>query len=269
MVAVLCKTNRVPKSPPVAAKVPFPRPNKVWVPPRSDEQAASRNQPKFKRSYPETSESSSQESSSDQEDTGIGRVSLHSPGPPRNSRGSANRAGPSTSKPGPPKPGPSSSSTSDPVPRPSNVSLGPPRPGLPSVRPNAMKNRQKQLETLRRYEAKIKQQMKPQPLRSGGASSAAQGSGCRSQNPMFVHVLDISRALIEKQVTWLPIPEDGLDGAPEETIFYSLVEGRGELILFGGIQTDLNSMQRGLTFTGSSQVVKNTVHFLSAIKYLR
>ena len=50
--------------------------------------------------------------------------------------------------------------------------------------------------------------------------------------------------------------------APEETILYSLVHGRGEIIMFGGIQTDANTMQMGMNIP--PQVVSNNLHFIKA-----
>jgi hypothetical protein len=146
-----------------------------------------------------------------------------------------------------------------------------PRTSAPSIRPNAMKNRQKQLETLKKYEEKLRSKMakpshKPEKKDSGLTSSAV-AQNRRVQNPMFVHVLDISRAVTDLTVTWLPVAEHSGLGAPEETIFYSLVEGRGELVMFGGIQTDLNGMQRGLNV--NLQFVSNETHFLEPPKWKR
>ena len=265
---LLCKSNKTPKTPPPPAKAALPRTNRSWISPRQEDGGhSSRQQAKFKRSHPETSESSSQESSSDQEDTGIGRVSLHSP--MARARGISPKQGASRSSRASSDLNNIPSTSTAPTPGPSHA-LGPPRPGLPSVRPNAMKNRQKQLETLRRYEAKIKEQMKPSPSPGshGPGASCDNTQSSKAQLPMYIHLLDVSKALEHKSVTWLPIADYPLYEAPEETIFYSLVHGRGELILFGGIQTDLNSMQRGLTFSGNSQVVKNTTHFLKAVKSL-
>ncbi len=83
---------------------------------------------------------------------------------------------------------------------------------------------------------------------------------------MYVHMLDVSEAVTKGIVWWLPLTDDCTGVPPEETIFYSLICGRGEMILFGGIQTDLNSMQRGMNV--KSQVVSNNVHFLRSKKTL-
>ena len=145
------------------------------------------------------------------------------------------------------------------------------RPGLPSVRPNAMKNRQKQLETLKKYEEKLRNKLsKPNTHKSPRERDPPLASSVRkaAQNPMFVHVLDISKAILDLTVTWFPIGDTPGYEAPEETIFYSLVEGRAELIVVGGIQTDLNSMQRGWNVS-TQVVVSNMAHFIQAKRYLR
>ena len=137
-----------------------------------------------------------------------------------------------------------------------------PRSGPPSIRPNAMKNRQKQLETLKKYEEKLRNKMSKPSHKPEKKDSGSQQR--RVQNPMYIHVLDVSRAVSDFTVTWMPIADQPGYGAPEETIFYSLVEGRGELIMFGGIQTDLNGMQRGLNV--NLQFVSNETHFIEAPK---
>jgi hypothetical protein len=58
-------------------------------------------------------------------------------------------------------------------------------------------------------------------------------------------VLDISEAMSSNVVTWLPVKSNASLSAPEETILYSLVRGRGELVMFGGIQKDVSSMAAG------------------------
>ena len=131
------------------------------------------------------------------------------------------------------------------------------------VKANASKNRQKQLDTLRRYEEKFKNQLKQE-----GGEVKLQGhvvefvnhSRKRPQHPMYVHTLDISRVLSEGIVNWQPVKASSCQNAPEETILYSIVEGRAELIMFGGIQMDINSMQRGQPTP--AQAVSNEVYFL-------
>ncbi|XP_018572049.1 F-box only protein 42 [Anoplophora glabripennis] len=79
-----------------------------------------------------------------------------------------------------------------------------------------------------------------------------------------VYVLDISQVLNENPVAiWLP-PKNIKNG-PEETILYTLVEGKSELIMFGGIQKDANSL--GFSMTLSSQI-SNSLHFITAPSYI-
>ena len=225
-----------------------------------------------KRRLPDTSESSSLDSSSDSEETsGVGgRIGQGIP------VASGNDCLPSTSGEvrSSPNAGPSVMAAS-----PTSSSIAP-RPGMPSVRPNAMRNRQKQLEALKRYEDRIKRQMRQekeglakgyQQQPAGAAASSDESDSefipsCLQQqrinHPMYVHVLDISKAVAECTVEWLPVTMKHTGDAPEETILYTLVHGRGELIMFGGIQTDANSMQMGMNIP--PQVVSNNLHFIKA-----
>lgn len=141
------------------------------------------------------------------------------------------------------------------------ASLG--RTGMPSVRPNAMRNRQKQLDTLKRYEQKLQlvraiQQAREAPVFVKPATPT---------NPMHVHVLDIENCAETGNVRWRTINTNISSLPPEETIFFTLHYGRGELITFGGIHTDLNSMQGESTLRSS--LSSNTVHFIRARKLLR
>jgi F-box protein 42 len=79
---------------------------------------------------------------------------------------------------------------------------------------------------------------------------------------MCVYVLDLTEAIETGRVAWLPVKGADLAGAPDEAIFYSLVEGRGELMMFGGIRGDARSLQRGSS-SEKRQIVLNDVHFLS------
>lgn len=162
-----------------------------------------------------------------------------------------------------------------------------PRPGLPSVRPNAMKNRQRQLEALLKYEKKFRNSENSgspsppndinQPSTSGagfGQPSANMASiwPNKPEKPvnrsslMVLHVLDISNVLERKTVSWQKLNFDHLLDAPEETIFYSLVEGRGELLMFGGIERDIHSLKSDYGF--KAHIVNNSLHVLSPIQDL-
>ena len=196
-----------------------------------------------KRPPPETSESSSQEeSSSDTEDFSRGQGCLTSP---------EGQSGPGTSL------GPQGKHT-----------LGA-RSGMPSVRPNAMKNRQRQLETLRRYEEKFRQLSSPtKSAEEPGSSGQLVDSVQRANNPMVVHVLDITEAVTEKRATWLPFLKQEVDRAPEDRILYSLTKGRAELILFGGLQTDVSTMSIQSSVKLCAPLVSSQVLFLRAPRRL-
>lgn len=112
--------------------------------------------------------------------------------------------------------------------------------------------RQKRLENLERFQDKLKQK----------------SSSPVKRNLLGIYVLDISHALDEKPyVTWLPVKTDNMvvsDG-PEETILYSLVEGKSELVMFGGIQQDPSSLA---CTTNLSNQVSNSLHFITAPRYI-
>lgn len=144
------------------------------------------------------------------------------------------------------------------------------RTGSPSVRPNAMNNRQKQLEALRKMEEKLRENMAQQAKQKQTGLSrnteAQNITSSRRRDPhsqMHLHVLDIAE-VVQGHVTWRPIDESFSIDAPDETIFYSLSEGRGELIMFGGIQRDIQSMQRGVDL--KSHLVSNILYILSPLK---
>lgn len=135
-----------------------------------------------------------------------------------------------------------------------------PRPIL-CIRPNAQSNRQRQLESLERMEQRIRR------LRAG-SKPCTYPSGRRQQrisspsrNAMCIYVLDIGEATEKRSVSWVPFPtESPLSFGPEEMILFSLVLGRGELIMFGGIQKDLVSKrQEG---EAVPDVVSNSLHFI-------
>lgn len=137
----------------------------------------------------------------------------------------------------------------------------------PSVRPNARHNRQRQLELLDRMEQRLK------ALRAGSnAVPAVRKRPPISICPMRLYVLDVSHVTQDAQAAWMPLqqpPQHAAGGgtvAPssvvEEVILYSLVLGRGELILFGGIQKDLVNRQEDTD--AASEVVSSQLHFITS-----
>lgn len=78
-----------------------------------------------------------------------------------------------------------------------------------------------------------------------------------------IYVLDLSSALNAKPtVTWLP-PRN-LDNGPEETVFYSLLTGKSELVMFGGIRKDSVTLDS----VDISNQISNSLHFISAPNYV-
>jgi len=134
-------------------------------------------------------------------------------------------------------------------------------------RPNKqIETRQRQLEALRRMEERIRSlgdhnRSKPQPE----APMDPPKKSCSCYR-LSMHVLDIGRAVSDNVVTWLDVASSVFGGAsaPEETILYSLVRGRSELIMFGGIQKDVSSMtsRQQQHQSSTSNTVSNAVYFL-------
>lgn len=78
-----------------------------------------------------------------------------------------------------------------------------------------------------------------------------------------IYVLDISEVLSKKPVaSWLP-PKN-VNNGPEEAILYTLMEGKSELIMFGGILKDANS----LAPCNLSSQISNSLHFITAPNYV-
>jgi F-box protein 42 len=88
-----------------------------------------------------------------------------------------------------------------------------------------------------------------------------------NQSSMSLCLLDISEALTKNKVRWLP-PNDAVTsgrGSPEEAVLYSIVHGRGELIVFGGVQKFI-ATQSTTNSPGGPNIVSNAVYFIQAPK---
>ncbi|KAK3099498.1 hypothetical protein FSP39_005360 [Pinctada imbricata] len=147
------------------------------------------------------------------------------------------------------------------------------QPG-PFMRPNASRNREKQLEALRKFEEKLQEtlanQNRGQPSANQSENKSRYYKSPKPKRkdpvaPMLLHVLDISEVTTSGVARWRPVVENTSLNAAEETVFYSLVQGRGELILFGGVQKDIQSMQRGMD--PKPHVVRNNLYILSPKKH--
>ncbi|XP_018332759.1 F-box only protein 42 [Agrilus planipennis] len=126
------------------------------------------------------------------------------------------------------------------------------------------------LERLRRLEEKLRSQFsncngngKPQPSEICVVPSPKK----QKINVLGMYVLDISHVTDENpSVTWLPVKNDGaFTQGPEETILYTLVAGKSELIMFGGIQKEANGIA---CTTNLKNQVSNSLHFIGAPKHI-
>lgn len=84
---------------------------------------------------------------------------------------------------------------------------------------------------------------------------------------MSLCLLDIKDALSKKVVRWIPPNNTSSSGrgSPEEAVLYSIVHGRGELIVFGGVQKFI-ATQSTTNSPGGPNIVSNAVYFIQAPK---
>lgn len=114
--------------------------------------------------------------------------------------------------------------------------------------------RQRQLESLRRIEESIKNR------RTQTKSVKKTG------NTLSIFVLDITNVLCDEcTASWIPLKHNDQSG-PDERILYSLVAGRGELIVFGGIGKEQTSVPNNLDMDESE--VYNDLHFINPPRYI-
>ena len=124
----------------------------------------------------------------------------------------------------------------------------------PSVRPNARCNRQRLLEGLNRMERRILS------LTNSNSSRSVSTTTCES--PIFrvtltSHVFDLSTLLNENKLSWYATT---VENGPEDSILYTLIAGRNEIIMFGGVQKDSKSRLS----QSDSAAIFNTVHTIAA-----
>ncbi|KAJ8875026.1 hypothetical protein PR048_022916 [Dryococelus australis] len=120
---------------------------------------------------------------------------------------------------------------------------------------NRNRNRIRQLESLRKYEDR---------LRSLSRENAQARSPRvnRSASAMTMFVLDISKVLTEECfVEWLQ-HKNTSNGEPEETSLCSLISGKGELVMFGGIQIDVTSLSTE-SMSNINDHVSNNLYFIT------
>lgn len=126
------------------------------------------------------------------------------------------------------------------------------------------KNRLKQLELLRRLEARYKtlpKNLLTKPKRSDDPSEPTSGPfNNGAANRMNMYVADISKVLTESaSVSWRP-PRSHPSG-PRDTMLHTVVLGKGELIIFGGIHEEPSSMNFSMP---NHKSVSNTLYFVTA-----
>ncbi|KAL2750713.1 F-box only protein 42 isoform X1 [Vespula maculifrons] len=115
-------------------------------------------------------------------------------------------------------------------------------------------NRQRQLEYLKKMEEKIRSRK----IQTKVAK--------RTENTLSIFILDISKVLCDEcSASWVPLKEIDQSG-PDERILYSLVMGRGELIVFGGIRKEQTTMQSQPDVDDLE--VYNDLHFINPPKYV-
>lgn len=123
------------------------------------------------------------------------------------------------------------------------------------------KQRERQLEVIQRLERKMFKQRKPMSSSSGQCSSSVV-----KESKMAMFVLDISQVLnpAESYIEWKEI-KNVAPNSPEPTILYSLVLGRGEVIMFGGMYKDTNSILSHNSEDNemNCDTVSNLVHFIT------
>lgn len=264
MIVTLSKAAKPPlRSVPVSPRTAKPF-SKIWVPPREDEvectnpanqNVASSRQMNIDQSAADNgSHDSNSKKPSDQSERSDSESETHLSDEKSRSHDSAN----------------CKSNTKEPELGSSN-----PRPGLPSVRPNAMKNRQKQLEALLKYEKRFRHADIVGPSDADSPRLSQNLHNIRQQKShnstslaslMALHILDISKILEHGAASWQTLNFEMMVGAPVETIFYTLIEGRGEILMFGGKEKDMHALQRGQGT--QSHTMNNALFVLSPVQQL-
>ncbi|XP_076674769.1 F-box protein 42 isoform X2 [Andrena cerasifolii] len=117
------------------------------------------------------------------------------------------------------------------------------------IRYGSNSNRQRQLESIRRMEERIKTIEQLNMAKKSGST-------------LSTFVLDITNVLCDEcTASWIPLKHNNHSG-PDQRILHSLVAGRGELIVFGGIRKEgLTSVVNNPDMDDSK--VYNDLHFIS------
>ncbi|KAK3921059.1 F-box only protein 42 [Frankliniella fusca] len=128
------------------------------------------------------------------------------------------------------------------------------------ARPSPSRARERQLQALQRFEERMRfnnQPRVPEPSNSDDAP-------VKLQRTMVVCVMDITKVLEEEcSARWLALNPETSSSGPEETLLYTLVAGRGELIMFGGIHREAMTLMTNSQINSASNL-SNSLHFISA-----
>lgn len=88
----------------------------------------------------------------------------------------------------------------------------------------------------------------------------------KSENTLSIFVLDITNVLSDDcSASWMPSKENDHSG-PDERILYSLVVGKRELIVFGGIRKNEQTVID--TYNTGDSMVYNDLHFINPPQYI-
>ncbi|XP_037797404.1 F-box only protein 42-like [Penaeus monodon] len=156
----------------------------------------------------------------------------------------------------------SSSDESDDI-NPQGAPGGPGVPGRgrprPSIRPNASSDRERRLQVLSRMKERLRELSRHQ---QGEQSAAAPVKPAPARSTVIPHMLDIGHVITTKRAKWWPVNQGGILSTssgtpPQPSLLYSLVLGRGHLVMFGGIPHDPTGGQ-------GQETVSNSVIFVSA-----
>ncbi|OAD60168.1 F-box only protein 42 [Eufriesea mexicana] len=113
-------------------------------------------------------------------------------------------------------------------------------------------HRQNQLECFHR----VAERVRYEKMQSKSAKKA--------RNTLSIFVLDITNVLCDEcSASWIPLQRNGQSG-PNERVLYSLVAGRGELIVFGGIGKEQASSYPEMY----EPKVYNDLHFINPPRYV-
>lgn len=144
-----------------------------------------------------------------------------------------------------------------------NPQGGPGVPGRgrprPSIRPNASSDRERRLQVLSRMKERLRELSRHQ---QGEQSAAAPMKPAPTRSTVIPHMLDIGQVITTKRAKWWPVNQGGILSTssgtpPQPSLLYSLVLGRGHLVMFGGIPHDPTGGQ-------GQETVSNSVIFVSA-----